>query len=238
MKRSRLRRRSSIAIGAALTLVLAVAAAAQGTTQQQPATDAYGSQAFWTNAPRPAALRGVRTAVHATKFRSLTLDTHALGSVLARAPRERTDAAAERPLVISLPAPDGTFQRFALQESAIMAPGLARLHPDIKTYSGRGVTDASATIHADLTPIGFHASVRSATGAWYIDPYYVGRSPSAYASYYGRDARKDTRTYVERAPKPTKLLPMPGGPFSIGEELRTYRLALVTDPALMSMPET
>ena len=116
-----------------------------------------------------------------------------------------------------------------------MAPGLARLHPDIKTYSGRGVTDPSATIHADLSPIGFHASVRSATGAWYIDPFYVGRTPSAYASYYGRDAKKTNRTFVEREVVPTKLrrsgraLP-PVAPFSTGEQLRTYRLALITDP--------
>ena len=79
-----------------------------------------------------------------------------------------------------------------------MSPGLARLHPNIKTYSGRSVADSSATIHADLSPIGFHASVRSATGAWYIDPYYVGRTPSAYASYYGRDAMKANGTFVER----------------------------------------
>ena len=28
-------------------------------------------------------------------------------------------------------------------------PGLARRHPEIKTYNGRGVTDRAATIHAD-----------------------------------------------------------------------------------------
>ena len=54
-----------------------------------------------------------------------------------------------------------------------MAPGLAARHPGIHTYSGRGVTDPSATIHADLTPLGFHASVRSAKAIWYVDPYFV-----------------------------------------------------------------
>ena len=129
--RGRMRRRSSVAIGAGLTLVLAVAAAAQGSPQRQPARDVHGTQSFWANAPRPPALEGVRVGVHAKKFRTLTLDTAPLRAVLAGAPRERTDAAVESPLVISLPAPDGSFQRFALQESAIMAPGLARLHPDI-----------------------------------------------------------------------------------------------------------
>jgi trimeric autotransporter adhesin len=56
-----------------------------------------------------------------------TLERSALKSVLALAP-----------VVISLPAPDGSFQRFRLEESAIMVPGLGRKHPGIKTYSGRG----------------------------------------------------------------------------------------------------
>ena len=78
-----------------------------------------------------------------------------------------------------------------------MAPGLARRHPEIKTYSGRGITDPTASIHADLTPLGFRASVRSARGAWYIDPYYVGRDRGVYASYYARDAKNTNGAFVE-----------------------------------------
>ena len=116
----------------------------------------------------------------------------------ARAPRERTTAARTNPLVISLPAPSGSFHRFALVEYPIMAPGLARKHPEIKAYRGRGITDRTATIHADLSPLGFHASVRSSYGAWYIDPYFVGRNPGVHASYYGRDAKYTHGPFVER----------------------------------------
>ena len=42
-----------------------------------------------------------------------------------------------------------------------MAPELAALHPDIHTWAGHGIDDPTATIHADLSPLGFHASVRS-----------------------------------------------------------------------------
>ena len=79
-----------------------------------------------------------------------------------------------------------------------MEPALAAKHPDIKTYRGRGIDDPAATIRADLTPLGFHASVRSRTGTWYIDPYYH-LDQSLYASYYGRDL-KDTSgaPFVER----------------------------------------
>src|SRR5512143_2536120 len=79
-----------------------------------------------------------------------------------------------------------------------MEPGLAAKHPDIKTYSGRGIDDPAATIRFDLTPLGFHASVRSPQGAWYIDPYYQ-LDDSLYVTYYGRDLKEDPHgTFVER----------------------------------------
>ena len=68
-----------------------------------------------------------------------------------------------------------------------MAPALQRKHPEIATYGGRGIDDAGATIAADLSPIGFHASVRSPNGGWYIDPYYR-KNPNYYVSYYGQRA--------------------------------------------------
>src|SRR4051812_17288097 len=67
-------------------------------------------------------------------------------------------------VVLSLPDPDGTFQRFVVHRSRVMAPGLAAKHPEIQTYSGVGIDDPAATIRADLSPVGFHASVRSAGG--------------------------------------------------------------------------
>ena len=66
-----------------------------------------------------------------------------------------------------------------------MSPGLQRKHPRIRTYSGRGIDDAAATIHADISPFGFHASVRSPNGGWYIDPFFRSR-PNLYVSYHGQ----------------------------------------------------
>ncbi len=121
-----------------------------------------------------------------------------MAALLATAPMQYSDAAQADPLVLSLPNPCGGFERFTVQESPIMEPGLAVKHPEIKTYRGRGVDNTAATIRFDLTPLGFHASVRSPQGAWYIDPYYH-LDDSVYVTYFGRDLVEDPHGgFVER----------------------------------------
>jgi hypothetical protein len=108
---------------------------------------------------------------------------------MAGAPREHGRAARERPFVVSLPAPEGGFQRFAVHESPVMEPGLAARHPEIKTYSGQGVDSPASTIRFDLSPLGFHASVRGPQGMWYVEPSTpsIPDDDSLYQSYFRRD---------------------------------------------------
>ena len=187
-ERRRSRRRGSFAAGLVLALVVAIGVSA-ATVSAQDATprqtikqlrllkDTAKTKRFWARASKPRRVTGKKVAVHARKFRSVKLDTPRLRSVLARAPQERTAAARTSPLVVSLPAPNGAFQRFALQQSAIMAPGLAKRHPRSRPTAAA----ASPTRRRRSTP----TSARSASmprcgrrsGAWYIDPYYVGRDP-------------------------------------------------------------
>ncbi len=206
----RTRRRGTFATaGLTLGVVLAVAVSAAAVPAQSAAPgqtekhlralrDTLGTKHLWAKAAKPRHATNRKVAVHARSIRPVALDSARLRSVLARAPRERTTAARTNPLVVSLPAPNGTFHRFALVEYPIMAPGLARKHPEIKAFRGRGITDRTATIHADISPLGFHASVRSSYGAWYIDPYFVGRNPGVHVSYYGRDAKDTHGPFVER----------------------------------------
>ncbi|MEV4315822.1 M12 family metallo-peptidase [Actinocrispum sp. NPDC049592] len=130
---------------------------------------------------------------------------------------------------VTLPTPQGTFQRFSLTESQVMEPGLAAAHPEIKTYAGKGLDDTTATVRADLTPLGFHASVRSQSGQWYVDPYYHA-DQSLYASYYGHDVSNGGNVLKEKdlVGAAKALQPITAGPVV---KLRTYRLALVTDPS-------
>ncbi|HEY6597218.1 MAG TPA: M12 family metallo-peptidase, partial [Asanoa sp.] len=183
----------------------------------------------------PAARGGAPADVRPDSYRAFTLDQSALSDGLDNAPKVglRANTLSKGATTLTLPAPGGGFQRFDVQESPIMEPGLAARHPEIKTYAGVGVDDPAATIRADNSPAGFHASVRSPHGAWYTDPYYH-LDDSVYVSYYGRDLVGNSHgTFVERDgetdsdPLDLGALDVPPG---LEIKLRTYRLALVTDP--------
>ena len=146
--------------------------------------------AYWQDAGQAGRAASTQSAGRAvaglSQFRALTLDRNSVSAAVAAAPMEFTEAARLAPATVTLPHPDGSFQRFAVVESPVMEAGLAALHPDIKTYSGRGIDDPSASLRMDITPLGLHASVRSAQGAWYVEPPQP-TDQSLYASYRGRD---------------------------------------------------
>jgi hypothetical protein len=124
--------------------------------------------------------------VEASAFSAQTVMLSSLENWLASAPLEFT-AAAENPLCLVLPKPDGTTEQFSVVEAPVMDEALAAQYPDIKTFRGTGVDDPTASVRFDCTPLGFHAQVLSANGSYYIDPYYLNDADGPYASYYKRD---------------------------------------------------
>jgi hypothetical protein len=173
----------------------------------------------------------VGAQVDAKRSAAFTLDLQALRGELAGARKGARAVAGTS--VLEVPAPDGTMRRFAVRETSIMEPGLAAKHPEIKTYAGRGLDDPTASIVADTSPLGFHASVRARHGAFYVDPYYKGKA-TVHASYYTRDAVNDeARSFVESEAADESLTADTTAAAGLGPEvqLRTYRLALVTDPS-------
>ena len=157
---------------------------------------------------------------------TFTLDQDALADVLQDAPIEGRRTV--RTLTVSVPAPDGDFERFAVVESPVMEPGLAAAHPELKTYTARGLDDRSATARLDLTPLGFHAAVRSASGAWYVDPrdgeHVAYRRDSAPAPPF--EELGDPAAFGTAAAPRTAPATAGGDPVT----LRVYRLALVSNP--------
>src|SRR3954452_7694603 len=230
------KRPATVLIGllAAIAVIVALPTAAGG-ADRHAFRDVHHTKGFW----RAATLKRATPAQLRPAFKFKNADVHAfalngasLRKVLVRAPQYGTQAARKHPVIVSLPAPNGRFERFALTKSQIMAPGLARKHRDIGTYYGRGIDDSSASIAADLSHIGFHAAIRSAHGGWYIDPYFRNDT-SRYVSYTGADLAHSfefvehgvVKSY-ERIAKTTAASSVA----SSGDVLRTYRLALVTDP--------
>jgi hypothetical protein len=182
--------------GLALVSTSAVAAPAALT----PAVT-QSSASFWRDVSErltPLSARNAKAVIQPTKFRAAALDKAGIMAFAATAPLERSAGAAVAPLVISLPHPEGGFQRFALVESPIMEEGLAAKFPEIKTYAGKGLDDPRATLRMDITPLGLRASVRSASGSWYVEPYYH-LDDSVYASYYARNLPNPRTPLVEPA---------------------------------------
>jgi hypothetical protein len=169
------------------------------------------------------AARSARPAdIRTTRFAGYTLDRAAITG--------RLDRVARTPLPVVLPTPSGEFQRFQLVDSPVMEDGLAAAHPEIRTFAGKGIDDPTATVRADLTPLGFHASVRSESGAWFVDPYFH-RDQSLYASYFGHDLEEPATPLVEREAVEEMLEDLAPVTAEPVVRLRTYRLALVTDPS-------
>ena len=168
------------------------------------------------------------------KYRLVALDLAALQAQLAQAPQENSEAARNTARLLSLPLPDGTFGRFRIVESPIMAPELAAQFPAIKTYAGQGVDDPTATLRFDWTPAGFHALLIAAGGTVYIDPYQRNDT-TTYISYYKRDfIAPTTKKFTEQPPlvldaqrdAALATLAAQGVSRSVGTQLRRYRLAV------------
>jgi hypothetical protein len=130
----------------------------------------------------PAEIEAQTPWIRPGKAQQVYLDTKWMRDTLASAPLAGTDLANE-PIMLWLPKPDGSFERFRVVESPIMLPDLAAQLPDVKTYMGQGVDDPAATVRFDMTPAGFHAQVLSVNGAYYIDPTTQDNA-NYYASYY------------------------------------------------------
>ena len=82
--------------------------------------------------------------------------------------------------------PDGSFARFAVFESPIMAPALAAKFPQIKTYKGFGIDDPTAVMRLNATSKGVRVTALTSAGAVSVMPYY--KPPTTlYASFYARD---------------------------------------------------
>jgi hypothetical protein len=169
-----------------------------------------------------------------SQYRVIQLDAAALEEALAAIPMEGSAGLNASPTTLAIPLPDGTMSRFRIVASPIMAPELALRYPEIRTFSGQGTDDRTATLRCDLTPAGFHAMILSAAGTIYVDPagdknsrIYIIYDKKNYGQLPGRrfeeiGIQDPNGTMAQEIAR----LVGQGMPDRIGEQLRTYRLAL------------
>ncbi|MES2432046.1 MAG: zinc-dependent metalloprotease family protein [Bacteroidota bacterium] len=169
--------------------------------------------------------------VKPSRYRTVSLDTTAFKFFLKDIPLEQNLANKEKAPIINIPMPDGKTAAFYIWESTVMAPELAAKFPEIKTYTGQGVDDKTATIKIDWTLLGFHAMILSAvTGSIFIDPYSNGNLTD-YISYFKKDFKKKGRFKEFPQRKPTnntgqRPVSEQGILAAVGTQLFKYDLAI------------
>jgi Metallo-peptidase family M12B Reprolysin-like len=166
------------------------------------------------------------------EYSTFRADKAALNELLQKAPREFSEAARINRVILTLPMPDGTFSRFAIQNSPIMEPALAAKYPEINSYLGQGIDNPNATTRFDMSPVGFRAMILSSEGTVFIEPYAKGDT----TNYISFDKKNVERRYTFQCEvgENRQLLDEPkldifntDAPSVInGTTLRVYRLAM------------
>ena len=203
----------ALTIGSAGSTVLGIG--------QQPADTVWQL----ANGPMPAAAAAARVAAGQAVVR---FDKTAFDALMSAAPAESAMRSAGE-LVFSLPLSDGTFQRFRVADSPMLAPELAAAFPEIRTFTGQGIDDPTATTRFGWTSAGFHAIVVAASGTVYVDP--VEPSDIEFYVAAGKASRQQPDApficLLDGANHPLEAQRAVGVfPISHGTSLRTYRMAM------------
>ena len=142
---------------------------------------------------------------------------------------------------MSLPFPDGTFQKFRIEESPVSEVPLGSTGFQSHTFAGTGVDDPTATVRFETAFDGFHAVIRTATGVFYVDPTKGTARTESYFSYFAsaRSRSKDqlhcevsedqTKRDQRRKGPQRRAAPRPQNFTRDGKQLKEYRLALAAN---------
>jgi proteasome assembly chaperone (PAC2) family protein len=103
-------------------------------------------------------------------FHLFSLDVNVLKQQLESAP-SRSEFSRPSNLIISVPNYNGKLEQFAVKEASTMHPDLQARYPNIRSYVGQGITDASSVLRFSLSPLGLSAMILSNDGeSTFIDP--------------------------------------------------------------------
>ncbi|HET9277032.1 MAG TPA: zinc-dependent metalloprotease family protein [Flavitalea sp.] len=95
------------------------------------------------------------------------------------------DKQSTRTTIITLPNVAGTLEQFEVVEASNFDPALQAQFPEIRAYSGRGITDKFATLKLSISPQGIQTMVfRTDRANEFIEPY--SHDHVVYAVYNSR----------------------------------------------------
>ena len=219
-----------------LFLILIFTLSMTAFAQQKRSSDSLWRQVAETS----ASMRSAERAIIPDEYRTFRLNKVAMRAILDNAPEELSDPYGMSDSVITLPMPNGGFERFRIEHSPIVEPALLAQFPELgATYHGRGIDDPTATVRFDLLSNGFHSMILSPRGTMMVDPYSKTDTDN-YISYFKRDVRRtadyscdfEVQNSVESILSPksrnfSEMIPDVVSPqTSSGTTRRTYRLAL------------
>jgi hypothetical protein len=99
------------------------------------------SESLWSNVDEAQIVTIGERHIVPQLYRTIKLDFEEMQNFLLEAPLEFSYETRSKLVVLYLPMPDGSQQRFSIVESPIMAPELAAKYPEIRTYMGKGIDD-------------------------------------------------------------------------------------------------
>ncbi|RBL92874.1 peptidase [Chitinophaga flava] len=129
------------------------------------------AQDYWkthTDAVRITTDKSVARLAFPTEFKLFDLNFNPLRKEVFKT----VGNAQARKTIISLPNADGKIEQFEIIESSNFDPALQAKFPDIRAFSGKGITDKQATLKLSISPQGIQAMVfRTEKDNEFIEPY-------------------------------------------------------------------
>ncbi len=143
---------------------------------------ATAQDAYWNAYTGPASVptdKGVARLSFPKTYQLFSVNIEPLRQQLMSVTGERP---ASRSTVITLPAADGRIEQFEVYEASNFEPALQARFPEIRAFSGRGLSDRYSTLKLSLSPQGIQTMVfRTDRENEFIEPY--SKDHSVYAVF-------------------------------------------------------
>lgn len=186
------------------------------------------SQRAARNGDMPRALSNQVPVMAAARL--VRLDADALMFQLGQAPEASAIATAP---ILSLPLPHGGLADYRVVNAPVMAPGLQREFPDIRTYKVRSVDHPERTGRLDVGPSGFHGMFDDGTDLVFVDPVGTdGAYQVFHKSEYRNPAMRASTSFScalhdhGDSPVTHRARQTSARVFSFGTQRRVYRVAV------------